>query len=185
MDALIDKLNQIKPISVPLKDFLLTNVRMFEFEAGEHLPYRPPASYMIYFVDYGSLAGVNNSENRRDPVILYNKDDFIIPSLHNGCKEYFGQLVFMSPVKLFGIDVRTACGTLSVFPEALDLMFGLIQNHIQKGYQRETFLRLSPRERFSFLFTHKTSLFLESTSAHLAAYLNISKRQLFRYKNSK
>jgi hypothetical protein len=185
MDTLFEELRLITPISPQFKDFLLAHTVQFEFAAGGHLPYRTAASAVIYFVAHGSLSGISKIDNREHPLVLYSKGDFIIPSLHRRYNEYYSKLYVINDAVLFGIDLARARMALTIYPETLDLLLGIMQHQIQKGYQRELFLRLPPKERFVSLFKHRPSLFLESSSALIAAYLNISKRQLIRYKKMK
>lgn len=181
-DHLFNYLNSIRPISLDLKKFLTNNLVRDEFNTGDQLPYRPPVSTTIYFVNYGLISGTN-TRNHSKSTLWFSKDGtFILPLPGGTGKQFIDRIEFLKPTLLIGFESLLIKQAINEFPEALDLSIRILEQNRLESNNRELFLRLSAEERCSQLFKLMPNLYIDSNSEQLASYINISKRQLMRIK---
>jgi len=182
MDLLFEKLNAITKLSPKLKSYLIDRIETLPFRKHTYTPYTSLRSSTFYFVVSGTLGGIRVSDTEDLPLILFSQGDFIIPSLTQPRKDFINDLSFYTAAVLLAITIDDAKHALASFPEAFLLFSGIIDKHIHDGNMRELLLRLPPQERFNSLFITRPHLLLQCNSIHIAAYLNVSKRQLMRLK---
>lgn len=185
MDLLFETLDAITPLSPSLRSYLAEHIDRVPFSSHTYTPYHNFRNSILYFVSSGYLGGVRLNTNGEVPLIFFSKGDFIIPSLVKQKPDFINTLTFYSPSLLLGISLEDAKNALHLFPETLDLFLWIIDQHINKGNRRELLLRMSAQERFSYLQKTHPRLFMHCTSRQLAGYLNISTRQLMRFKTMK
>jgi len=183
MELLFKKLNTIKSVSPALQTYLEEHCSGFQFGLSEEVPYQLYSHEIIFFVTSGSLSGMIKPQNTVLPIVHYGPGDFIFPALTSLKDQFIDSLACHAPAKVLGLRLWDAKSALDIFPEAFDLFIGIIDEEMNKSHQRELFLRMKTEERYNFLFKNNRSLFMHYNSEQLAAYLNISKRQLMRLKN--
>ena len=181
-DYLFNYLNSIRPLSPDLKKFLLANLIFDTFNIGDQLPYRPPISTTLYFVNYGLLSGTHTQNHNKSTLWFSKEGSFILPLPNSTGKQFIDRIEFLKPTLLIGLESPLIQRTIDEFPETLSLFIRIIEQNRIESNNRELFLRLPSQERCSQLFNLMPNLFIDSNSDQLASYLNISKRQLMRIK---
>jgi len=185
MDLLFEKLNAITSLSSGLKTYLAEHIEKSPFIVNTHMPYHNFRSTMLYFVSSGYVGGVKLSNTKQVSLVIFSPGDFIVPSLTKPKREFINTLSFYTPAVLLAITVEDAKYALTLYPEAFELFVRIIDEQINNGNIRELFLRMPKQERYDYLFTSKPQLLMHCTAQQLASYLNLSKRQFMRLKNTK
>jgi len=184
MELLFEKLNAIRTLSSPFKSYLTENCEIFRFEAHQYALFQS-RNPRLYFVSAGLSSADFMQSGNHQPVMFFGEGDFIPPSISTYKSKFIHTLKFYMPTVLLGITIAQAKYALRHFPEAPDLFLGIADHQIASGYARELFLRMPVQDRYNQLFTTNRQLFKECSSQQLAAYLNISQRQLMRLKQMK
>jgi len=182
MDLLFKKLEAITALSSPLKSYLASHIQRMPFGIHTYTPYQTFNSCILYFVSSGYVGGITMNNTHGIPLVFFSQGDFIIPYLIKPKKTFVNALTFYTPAVLLGISLPDARFALEAFPEAIDLFIEIIGEQIDNGNSRELLLRMPPQERYTDLLATKPRLLLHCKSQQIADYLNISKRQLVRFK---
>lgn len=181
MENLFKRLNAIEKLSEAFKEYLARKLLTFEFGTGEQLPYRPPVSTTIYFIEYGLVSGLTVSEQKTAKWFI-NDGHFILPSLSTHKKPLIERIEFLSQTLLIGLELNHATHAIEIFPEAKWLFLALQDERIHDSHQRELFLRLTADVRYAHLYKKLPMLFIDGHTEKLASYLNISRRHFARIK---
>ncbi|HEY0176915.1 MAG TPA: hypothetical protein VGC08_11085 [Pedobacter sp.] len=179
---LFQTINHINPLSKGFQTYLSENLNYLQFNMGDHIPYLLPVSHTIYFIDYGITGGIRVSGYKKNTLWFADQGKFIFPEIMPSAKPFIERIEFLMPTLLIGMEMDIIIQAAAAFPEARQLLYGLSDRKLAEAHEREIFLRLSPDERFHSLVSATPALLIYSHAPQLASYLNISVRQLMRYK---
>lgn len=179
---LFSTLNSIKPMSKEFIAYLTENLIPYYFYSGDKMPYRPPVSRTIYFISYGIVGGIIVTHDQTETLWFAGEGQFICPGIMSSTKNFVERIEFITPTLMIGLELTTIITAISIFPEAMEILFGLLDQNRVEGNDREVLLRLSPGERVDIIANSIPILFMQAHAHQLASYLNISTRQLMRYK---
>ncbi|WP_139298293.1 cyclic nucleotide-binding domain-containing protein [Pedobacter hartonius] len=180
-DLLFKTLSGIAFLSLDFKEYLSEHIICHIFQKGDHMPYRPPVSQTIYFVQYGLVCGVNRTTNVKNTLWIADQASFIVPPLTSS-DLFVERIEFLSTTQLIGLESSFLAETFTRFPEAGKLWLGMISRSITESNKRELLLRLPPETRYATLFKQHPQYFISSYNENLASYLNMSLRHFARLK---
>lgn len=175
-------LNSIKPMSAGFKTYLAENLVHHHFCSGDHMPYRPPVSRTIYFITYGIVGGIRIAHDQAETLWFSGEGQFVCPGIIPSTVIFVERIEFLTPTHLIGLELTMIIKAIGLFPEAMEILFGLLDQNRLESNDREVFLRLSPGDRFNLIANSIPILFIQAHAHQMATYLNISTRQLMRYK---
>lgn len=175
-------LNSIKPMSAGFKTYLAENLVHHHFCSGDHMPYRPPVSRTIYFISYGIVGGIRIAHDQAETLWFSGEGQFICPGIIPSTVIFVERIEFLTSTHLIGLELTMIIKAIGLFPEAMEILFELLDQNRVESNEREVFLRLSPGDRFNLIANSIPILFIQAHAHQMATYLNISTRQLMRYK---
>lgn len=175
-------LQEISPMSEGLKQYLSSHTTFYCFARGDQMPYIPPISHTVYFVEYGLVAGTKSLPEGKVTLWFSDEEHFILPGLLSAGHSFTERLEFLAPTEMVGIEMQTVLNAISLFPELKLMCLTILDRHMRELYQREYLLRLPSDLRYKMAFSQHPQYFTESTNDHLASYLNLSKRHFTRLK---
>lgn len=175
-------LNTITPISAGLNDYLFSHTSQFKFARSDQMPYIPPVSKSVYFIEQGLVAGTKLLPEGKVTQWLSNDNHFIIPGLISPIQDFIERLEFLMPTTMTGIDIGVVFDGINQFKELGLLSVSILDQHIRLMQEREYLLRLPSEVRFERAFTQHPQYFVDSNNDHLASYLRLSTRHFARLK---
>ena len=181
-DLLFNTLSGISFLSADFKEYLSEHIIYYIFQKGDHMPYRPPVSQTIYFVQEGLVCGVNYTADVKNTLWFADQGSFIVPPLTSLQKSFAERIEFFSATQLIGFEPPSITELYTYSPERAKLWLGIISRSITESHQRELLLRLTPESRYAITFKQHPQYFAGSDIENLASYLNISPRHFARLK---
>lgn len=180
-DTIFKRLNAFKIISPGFKEYLLSCFIVSEFDEQDTLPYRPPISNTIYFIEQGMLEQIAYYRQQKKTLAYYSSTAFLLPDF-GGQAFMVSKIHFLQASVLIGLELSDALEALNLFPEAAHLFIYLQDEALQAATERQLLLGLPAKERFAALFIKHPQLYQHGTAASIASYLHISLRQYQRLK---
>ncbi|HVU59090.1 MAG TPA: Crp/Fnr family transcriptional regulator [Puia sp.] len=188
MEELLTMLNDIRLMSTPLVNYLLSVIEAFELRKKQFLLKKGMISNHIYYVSKGILRGYYEDENKKQTTKWFMDEGNVITSVDS----FFSRTPTLEPIQaiepslLFGIRYEQLYHAYEHYPEFNYHGRELTQKYHVLNERRISALQcLRARERY--LYTKETQpRIVERVSDNLlASYLGIKKETLSRIKNSR
>ena len=179
---LIKYLESVSTVSNDLKQHLREHVFVQFFSKGDRMPYLPPISNTVYFVDEGLLCGTKDGVKERTTLWFSAKGSFIVPAMLSVHKKYTERFEILIPTVLSAINIQYIINYVDVYPELKRIGMIILDQYISDLHSRELLLRMPAEERFETCYRENPQYFVDSSNNYLASYLRLSHRQFARLK---
>jgi CRP/FNR family transcriptional regulator, anaerobic regulatory protein len=187
MESLFHLLNSIQPLSLPLQEVLVQNLRFREIERKTYLLKAGHTCRHICFVEHGLLRCFYRKGDHEVSSWFMREGDVII-SIESfyGQKESYEYIKALEDVAVYSITYDELNTIYSAFPEFNFIGRVLTEKYYTLWAQQLYALRMqSAGDRYRWLLDHHPELALRVPAKYLASYLGIDETTLSRIKGKR
>ena len=180
-NAIIQRLNRTRALSLRLKNALTESIRINRFESQESFLSPGNHANSIYYIQTGIVRGSIEGAAEKMTLWFKQEDDLIIPEgIMAGApgNEYVTAVV---KTTLLSISINQMQKIMTTIPEMSELLAALLEEKCGESQHRERLLRMSTaKERYTFLVTHQDFILKRVPHYLIASYLNVTKETFSR-----